>query len=142
MSLQLAPLRFRVPDIRPLAERFLVAAATRNDLPARRLSSDAVRTLEGYDWPGNVRELKNVVERAAVVADAPLVTMLDLPEQLQASADTQELTGLGAAVSKSNDPTAPTGPSTSGPTAGSAPANGVSTGGGPNVGASGAGPGV
>ena len=91
MSLQLAPLRFRVPDIRPLAERFLHSAAERNDLMARRFGDDAVCTLESYDWPGNVRELKNVVERAAVVTDGEVVTMNDLPEVLRASADTQEL---------------------------------------------------
>ena len=91
MNLQLAPLRFRVPDIRPLAERFLLAASCRNELPARRFQGDAVRLLEAYDWPGNVRELKNVVERAAVVADADAVTVSDLPEHLRASAETQEL---------------------------------------------------
>ena len=91
MSLQLAPLRFRVPDIRPLAERFLVDAATRNSLSARSFGDDAVRTLEAYDWPGNVRELKNVVERAAVVTEREVVTMGDLPDQLRASAETQEL---------------------------------------------------
>ena len=91
MSLQLAPLRFRVPDIRPLAERFLAAAVSRNGLSARGFGSDALRTLEGYDWPGNVRELKNVVERAAVVTEGDTVTTAELPEHLKAVAETQEL---------------------------------------------------
>ncbi|MEO1334275.1 MAG: sigma-54 dependent transcriptional regulator [Myxococcota bacterium] len=91
MSLQLAPLRFRVPDIRPLAERFLRAAGDRNGLPARQLGAEAVRMLEAYDWPGNVRELKNVVERAAVVAEGETVATTDLPDQLRAAAATQEL---------------------------------------------------
>ncbi|MEM7676334.1 MAG: sigma-54 dependent transcriptional regulator [Myxococcota bacterium] len=91
MSLQLTPLRFRVPDIRPLAERFLTAAETRIGLPSRRLGAETVRMLEAYDWPGNVRELKNVVERAAVVAEGETVATKDLPEQLRAAAATQEL---------------------------------------------------
>ena len=93
MSLQLAPLRLRVPDIRPLAERFLVAAATRNGLAARQFGSEAMGVLETYDWPGNVRELKNVVERAAVVTDGDVVNMGALPDQVRATADTQELPG-------------------------------------------------
>ena len=92
MSLQLAPLRFRVPDIRPLAERFLRAATARNGLEAQGFGQEAMFTLEAYDWPGNVRELKNVVERAAVVAEGDRVDVDDLPEHLRSSADTQELT--------------------------------------------------
>ena len=91
MSLQLAPLRFRVPDIRPLAERFLQSASARNDLSARRFGPEAVCTLESYDWPGNVRELKNVVERAVVVTDGEVVSLSALPDSLRATAETQEL---------------------------------------------------
>lgn len=114
MSLQLAPLRFRVPDVRPLAERFLLSAATRNGLPARRFGPDALCALEAYDWPGNVRELKNVVERAAVVAERPHIEVADLPEHLRASAETQELPAPPVAVpsslpSASSVPVAPAG---------------------------------
>ena len=33
-----------------------------------------------YDWPGNVRELENALERAAVVASNPEISVADLPE--------------------------------------------------------------
>jgi DNA-binding NtrC family response regulator len=39
------------------------------------LSAAALECLSRYDWPGNVRELRNVVERAAVLADP--VTVLE-----------------------------------------------------------------
>ena len=29
--------------------------------------------LTAYSWPGNVRELQNVVERAAILADGPVI---------------------------------------------------------------------
>jgi DNA-binding NtrC family response regulator len=41
-------------------------------------ADDAVRWLAEHRWPGNVRELENVVERAAVLAKGPLVTLTDL----------------------------------------------------------------
>src|SRR6185369_11785971 len=35
-------------------------------------SVDAVSALKNYNWPGNVRELKNVVTRAALLADSQI----------------------------------------------------------------------
>ncbi|MSP42305.1 MAG: sigma-54-dependent Fis family transcriptional regulator [Alphaproteobacteria bacterium] len=36
--------------------------------PARRLSDDAIATMQTYDWPGNVRQLRNVIERLLIFA--------------------------------------------------------------------------
>lgn len=47
------------------------------------LDPTATELLCGYAWPGNVRELQNVIERAAVLADGPLVTAAHLPERLR-----------------------------------------------------------
>ena len=35
-----------------------------------------------YDWPGNVRELENVVERAVVLANGPVLTVDLLPDNM------------------------------------------------------------
>ena len=35
-----------------------------------------------YQWPGNVRELKNVIERAVVLTQDPIITQKDLPENI------------------------------------------------------------
>jgi DNA-binding NtrC family response regulator len=45
-------------------------------------AADALQKLKGYDWPGNVRELKNVIERAVILGDGPIVEAQDiqLPE--------------------------------------------------------------
>ena len=65
----LPPLREREHDVLTLADRFLSRSAAEFDRPARRLTPDARHALLTHDWPGNVRELKNVITRAAVLAD-------------------------------------------------------------------------
>jgi transcriptional regulator with PAS, ATPase and Fis domain len=65
VSILVPPLRDRVEDIAPLACRFLHEVDPRLDL-----GDDAVDALEEYAWPGNVRELRNVITRAAVLAES------------------------------------------------------------------------
>jgi two-component system, NtrC family, response regulator HydG len=62
----LPPLRDRMADIPMLAVALLARVA-----PHRRmtLSPDAVARLQQHAFPGNVRELRNVLERAALLAD-------------------------------------------------------------------------
>jgi DNA-binding NtrC family response regulator len=47
------------------------------------LTPEALACLRRYAWPGNVRELENVIERAAVLADGPDVTLRDLPADIR-----------------------------------------------------------
>ncbi|MDB4906933.1 MAG: Fis family transcriptional regulator [Gemmatimonadetes bacterium] len=73
LTIELPPLRERQGDLRALTQSLLPAGA--------RLATDAKRVMERYPWPGNVRELKNVLWRAALLADgAPIgVRELGLP---------------------------------------------------------------
>jgi len=82
--LQLAPLRERREDILPLAEFFLDKHARRLGGHRPRLSPASQRLLKEQPWPGNVRELENVVQRALVMAEGPLIEPRDL--QLDAAA--------------------------------------------------------
>ncbi len=75
VTLQVPPLRERTVEIEPLGRRFLEQAA--QALGARvtpRLSSEALARLEAYEWPGNIRELRNMMERAALLADDTVET--------------------------------------------------------------------
>jgi two-component system response regulator FlrC len=70
--LALAPLRARAADILPLAMRQLAShCAPGARIPA--LDAVAGQRLLTHDWPGNVRELDNVMQRALVLADGPLI---------------------------------------------------------------------
>jgi two-component system response regulator FlrC len=67
-----APLRDRRDDILPLAMR-LLAAHSRPGQSIPALAPDAAQLLLTYRWPGNVRELENVMQRALVLCDTPVI---------------------------------------------------------------------
>ncbi|MBE7448244.1 MAG: sigma 54-interacting transcriptional regulator [Kofleriaceae bacterium] len=94
VRLQLAPLRERVEDIVPLAERFV--ATTR--VGRRRVSGftpDAIAVLRRHPWPGNVRELRNAIERALVLGEGEALTSTDvLPPTLDVAAAARPVRSL------------------------------------------------
>ena len=47
------------------------------------MTPQALERLQAYAWPGNVRELENVIERAVVLAQGPVIGIEDLPPELQ-----------------------------------------------------------
>ena len=47
------------------------------------MSKGFLQFLEDQPWKGNIRELKNVIERAVILADHPLLVVDDLPFELQ-----------------------------------------------------------
>ncbi len=59
-------LRERMEDLEMLAEHFLEQMG--QEMPRKRLTSEAVAKLHEYSWPGNVRELMHVLERGAILA--------------------------------------------------------------------------
>jgi two-component system response regulator AtoC len=79
IGIELPPLRDRVVDIPLLARQFLRQFG-KTSPPS--LAPDAVDLLSRYPWPGNVRELKNVIERAVLLAQGPLIRASELPLQL------------------------------------------------------------
>ncbi len=83
INLRLPPLRERSGDIAPLALHFLATFAKENGKSAERFDEEALRLLKTYEWPGNVRELENVVERAVVLSDGPIIGRKQLPVELQ-----------------------------------------------------------
>jgi DNA-binding NtrC family response regulator len=79
------PLRQRVADIEPLAEYFNFQVAQREGRSAKRLEESALEALRRYSWPGNVRELQNIVERANVLAEGPVIRGSSLSPWLDGS---------------------------------------------------------
>lgn len=68
----LPPLRDRTSDVPVLAKQFLADFARSMGRRPPQLRDEALDVLLAHDWPGNVRELRNVLERAAILADGDI----------------------------------------------------------------------
>jgi len=68
----ISALRERRDDVLPLAMRLLeMRTAAGRRIPA--LSADAAQLLLSYPWPGNIRELDNLLQRASIIANGPVI---------------------------------------------------------------------
>ena len=63
-TMRVPPLRERVKDIEVIANHILAEMSAQHNLPAKRLSSDAVELLISCSWPGNIKQLQGVIEQA------------------------------------------------------------------------------
>ena len=77
-EIRIPPLRERGRDILLLAAHFLGEFARTNGQPVAQLTAAAEEALLTYRWPGNVRELRNVLERASILRDGPLIDVEQL----------------------------------------------------------------
>lgn len=73
LRIELPPLRERGEDVERLAIHFAERMAAINGLPPRPLSAEALQCLRRHDWPGNVRELEDVIHRAVLLTQGPVV---------------------------------------------------------------------
>jgi DNA-binding NtrC family response regulator len=84
ITLRVPPLRLRTDDIAPIAHYFLA----QHDA-ALSFSQAALDVLVTHPWPGNIRELRNVVTKAAVLAQGAVI----LPADLAISLDEPRVNG-------------------------------------------------
>jgi len=73
MTIVLPPLRERGEDVKLLAEHFLSLYRSQYNQPEKYLHPVTLGLLGDYGWPGNVRELENMVHRAFLLSDGPVV---------------------------------------------------------------------
>jgi len=81
--IRLPPLRERREDIALLSDSLLARLGNEH---ARALSDEALECLQHYDFPGNIRELRNILERASLLADGPVIERRHLPPEIDAPA--------------------------------------------------------
>ena len=79
------PLRDRREDIPKLVETFIQEFAKAMDKAIDGVAKTSLQMLCNYDWPGNIRELRNVIERAVILANGPILKVA-LPTDILATA--------------------------------------------------------
>jgi len=77
--LEVPPLRERRLDVEQLAKFFISRYARNLGKKITGISDSATQKLLSYSWPGNIRELQNVIERALILSNGPI---LDLETEL------------------------------------------------------------
>jgi len=82
MRIELPALRDRGQDIHLLFRKFSSDFAGKYNIPAIRLSPDAIDLIMRYNWPGNIRQLRNVVEQLSVLQEDRMIDALALKEFL------------------------------------------------------------
>ena len=75
VPLKTLPLRARPKDVEFLSRYFLESSCEENQVAQKSFSPEALQKLLSWKWPGNVRELKNTIERSALLAKNPLISM-------------------------------------------------------------------
>ncbi len=83
IEIRMPALRERRDDIPVLIKHYLAIFAKEAEKSVKDIDYEAMQALLAYDWPGNIRELRNTIERATVLADGDMITIHDLPGQVQ-----------------------------------------------------------
>ena len=85
-TIPLPALRDRKKDIPLIADHYLHFFARKAGKRIEGISKEFLDHLQQHEWKGNIRELKNIIERAVILAEKPMLTVEDLPSELQVSA--------------------------------------------------------
>jgi DNA-binding NtrC family response regulator len=86
VPIRLPPLRERPEDLPQLVTRFLADSGRKIGRAFSGVTPALFQALGSHAFPGNVRELENLIERMAILADGPLLDLVDLPPELRGGA--------------------------------------------------------
>jgi DNA-binding NtrC family response regulator len=83
LSIELPALRERQTDIPVLIEFFLKKHTKNSTQKITGFTPEAKKALLGYSYPGNIRQLESAIERSVLLCETELVTIDDLPPEMQ-----------------------------------------------------------
>lgn len=81
-TIDVPPLRQLKEDITTFAEHFLDKANEELNKSINGFEKKVLELFMEYSWPGNLREMRNVVRRAALLADGSEITVACLPQEI------------------------------------------------------------
>jgi DNA-binding NtrC family response regulator len=77
--IEIPPLRERKEDIPILVEILLNRLNKLYFKEIHDVHPDVLEAFDRYPWPGNIRELENIIERAYILEDSPVLTPKSFP---------------------------------------------------------------
>jgi transcriptional regulator with GAF, ATPase, and Fis domain len=89
------PLRQRTDDIELLVRYFVAKYTKKTGKKIDTIPKETLELFRHYRWPGNVRELENVIERAVITSQGPVLQVLDRFDVFRKPEDEQGLKSLG-----------------------------------------------
>jgi PAS domain S-box-containing protein len=99
--ISLPPLREREGDIPLLVQHFVKKYSLLIGKKIDEIPQEAMDALLAYPWPGNIRELENVIERAVIITNSPVLRLGETMSLLrQGSIPDTNLVSLAAAERK------------------------------------------
>ncbi|WP_224996133.1 sigma-54 dependent transcriptional regulator [Cesiribacter sp. SM1] len=90
-EINLPPLRERREDIPLLAESFLHYFARNTQKKIVGMTDTFLEYLSRFTWKGNIRELRNVIERAVILSQGPLLDENVLPFEVKYGPSTEDV---------------------------------------------------
>ena len=73
--IEIPPLRQREADIPVLVEYFIDRYARKVGKKMSGIDKRSMDLLRNYSWPGNIRELQNIIERAVIISESPVLSI-------------------------------------------------------------------
>jgi two-component system, NtrC family, response regulator AtoC len=104
VQIALPPLRERREDIPYLTAAFIREFSDRFSKSVSGLALTAERVLVDAAWPGNIRQLRNVLERACMLTEGPVITEQDVQASLRPSSPMVSLAGSSPAFRPADRP--------------------------------------
>ena len=104
VQITLPPLRERREDIPYLTASFIREFSERFSKSVSGLALPAERMLVDAAWPGNIRQLRNVLERACMLAEGPVINELDVQASLRPASPMVSLAGSSPAFRPADQP--------------------------------------
>jgi len=69
VTIELPPLRDRIPDLPALIDYFFEVYSKEYQTPRKPLSNATIRLMQRFEWPGNIRQLENMIRSYILIGN-------------------------------------------------------------------------
>jgi DNA-binding NtrC family response regulator len=85
--IEVPPLRQRLEDLPDLIASILAKLSRRHGLDVDSVEPAVLESFRHYSWPGNIRELENLLERACILEEGPVLSASSFPDDVSPTAE-------------------------------------------------------